>query len=289
VIANVQIHRRELSRAFRLFYVILFALPALFALVTQGWGGEAGSLSPIVLLLGTWTVWYTASELSQESPEQMGSLVVWGLLIIPVLGIYVFAQAIEMVFLMALAAWAGLVVTFYAWFGLRTLIKCTLPILLTGLAIPLPYSLSVTSNAWLRDFTSHWAVQLADMLGLDVARGAEVIVLGPYVMSVENACAGATSMMSLVAIGVLYAYWMRNSGKVQTLGILLAAIPIAFAANILRVVCLLFLIKFAGVNILDTALHPMSGLISFILSMALLIAWSGILEKFTRTETPPHA
>lgn len=271
----------DFEQVFRATCAGLFALPALIALVSQGWRGEAGSLSPIVLLLGGWTVWKTAEALSKRNQINPGSTSIWLVIMLPVVAAYAFAQAVEMVFLMALAAWVGLVLTFYAWFGALALRKCTLPIALTALAVPLPYTLSLAANNWLRDFTSYWAVQVSGLLNLDVAQGAGVIIIGPYVMMVENACAGATSMLSLVAIGILYAYWMRRGGPVQTIGILLAAVPIAFAANILRVVFLLILVHLFGVSVLDTFFHPLSGLISFVFSMGLLLTWSKLLDWVT--------
>lgn len=271
----------DLELIFRIFCAGLFALPALVALISQGWRGEAGSLSPIVLLLGGWTVWQTAGELSRRNQTNPGSIVIWFLFFVPTVLAYAFAQAVEIVFMMALASWFGLVLTFYVWFGPLALKKCLLPIGLTALAVPLPYTLSLAANTELRDFTSHWAVRIANVFNLDVAEGAGAIIIGPYVMMVENACAGATSMLSLVAIGILYAYWMRRGGRVQTLGILFAAAPIAFAANVLRVVFLLFLVHLFGVSILDTFFHPLSGLISFALSMGLLVAWSKILSALS--------
>jgi len=267
----------DFEQAFRATCAGLFALPALIALVSQGWRGEAGSLSPIVLLLGGWTVWQTADVLSKRNETTPGSTAIWLVIMLPVVGAYVFAQAVEMVFMMALSAWVGLVLTFYAWFGALALRKCTLPITLTALAVPLPYTLSLAANNSLRDFTSYWAVQASSLLNLDVAQGAGVIIIGPYVMMVENACAGATSMLSLIAIGILYAYWMRCSGPGQTIGILLAAVPIAFAANILRVVFLLILVHLFDVSVLNTFFHPLSGLISFVFSMGLLLTWSKLL------------
>lgn len=262
---------------YRSIVLLLFSLPALLALISQGWRGETGSLAPIVLFLGGWTVYQTAQQNSSNHTKG-GSLLVWLLSMIVILPLYWFSQAIEMVALMALSAWLGLVACLYVWCGARTLMKSVLPICLTGLAIPMPYTLSSSSTAWLRKVTSEFAVKIGDLIGLDVALGPEVIFLGPYSLSVENACAGTTSMLSLISIGILYAYWFRANGKIKTTLTVFMAIPIAFASNLLRVVLLLIFVNVFGVEILGTVIHPASGIISFSISILFLLIWSKLLQ-----------
>jgi exosortase/archaeosortase family protein len=52
------------------------------------------------------------------------------------------------------------------------------------------------------------------------------------------------------------------------------AAPIAIASNILRVVILVMLVLWRGQEVLETPLHPLSGMMTFALSLP-IIFWLG--------------
>lgn len=190
---------------------------------------------------------------------------------IAITAVYLLASLIQMVPLMALAAWAGGVATFYVLFGNALLRHCLVPLGFLGLVVPLPYTLSMQINLTLRDFLSDKAVALGSAFGLDTAREGTAIAIGPYLLSVEDACAGASSTLSLVAIGLLFAHWAARSGKGRALAVVAMALPIAIAANLLRVVALIALVSIWGAEIVDTSLHPISGMLSFCFALLLLL------------------
>jgi len=127
-------------------------------------------------------------------------------------------------------------------------------------------------NAALREWVSENAVQLAATLGMNVAVASDGIIIDQYKLAVENACAGMSSTLSLVAICLLFAYWVRGASPKTALGLAAIAIPIALTTNVLRVVLLLLLVSHFGSSILDTLVHPLSGLISF--GVAAILLWS---------------
>ena len=268
---------------FKIIASICFALPALMSLIRTGWTSETGSLAPIVLILGGWTVWHSMGQQKHTSTPQQGRLIFWAPLMVVIISLYSFAQAIEMVPLSALAAWLGLIICLYAWYGFNMIRKCTLPISLTALAIPLPYTLSANATHWLQHQTASLALHLSDLLGLDVAGNGNDILVKGYLLKIADACAGASSMLSLIAIGILYAYWFRSKGMIRTFSTIIVAVPIAFCANILRVVGLIAIISLSGTSILDTILHPLAGLLSFTLALFMLIMWSSIVGLASKT------
>lgn len=248
----------------------VFALPIVMLLASQAWRSEAGSLAPLVLILGAWTLWHAVQ--SNREVIVKGRLGLWMVAIVPATGAYLFASAISMPSLLAFAGWAALVATFYASFGPTMLRRCAIPLIFLGLVIPLPYTATASINAMLREWISDSSVDLAAILGMDVAQGHGTIMIEQYVLAVENACAGANSTFSLIAIGLLFSYWISSSGALKTGCIMIMAVPVAFLANILRVVFLLWLTSYFGSAILDTALHPLSGVISFVIASICLTA-----------------
>lgn len=173
--------------------------------------------------------------------------------------------------LSALAVWAGGVSLIYAIYGLPVLRKCLFPLAFLAMVIPLPYTLSMSANAALRGFVAEQAVALGILVGLDAAIERGTIIAGPYVLAIENACAGANSTLSLVSISVLYAYWIRNHSALRAWLAGALAVPIAMSANIGRVTALMALVEWRGSSVLSTILHPLSGLVSFTLAVGLLL------------------
>ncbi len=258
---------------------LLFAAPAVADLARTSWQTEAGSLAPLVLTLGGFALW--REVLIARPLSQRGSPAIWvsSLLIASLL--LIFASAITMASLSALAVWAGGVSLIYALYGLPVLRKCLFPLGFLAMVIPLPYTLSMPANAALRGFVAEQAVALGTFVGLDAAIERGTIIAGPYVLAIENACAGANSTLSLVSISVLYAYWIRNHSTLRAWLAGALAVPIAMSANIGRVVALMALVEWRGSSVLSTILHPLSGLVSFTLAIGLLLLIDRIVVFLT--------
>lgn len=270
------------SRATRLLLAgafVVFASPAVADLAQTSWQTEAGSLAPLVVTLGGFALWREISV--SRGLSRPGSAAIW----VPVLAVaslvLIFASAITMASLSALAVWAGGVALLYAVYGLPVLRRCAFPLGFLAMVIPLPYSLSMAANAALRSFVAEQAVALGTLVGVDAALEQGTIIAGPYVLAVENACSGANSTLSLVSISVLYAYWIHNHSALRAWFAGALAIPIAMSANVGRVVALMALVEWQGSSVLSTILHPLSGLVSFTFAVALLLLFDRIAVAFS--------
>ncbi|RIV90328.1 exosortase/archaeosortase family protein [Aurantiacibacter xanthus] len=248
----------------------VYCLPALVALSQKDWNTEAGSLTPLILLLGLWT---TVQTIENNRPLfGAGPLrPVLGALVAVSLG-YLFASAIGVVLLMAVCAWAGCVLALWAWRGGAIVWACRFPLAFLGLAVPLPYSLSTMMTERLRAQMAASAVELADRLGLDVAYDRTSIFVNQFRLALEAACAGTSSTITLVAFVLLFTYWYRGRDWRRTLLCVALAVPIAWGANILRVVVLIVAVDRFGAPVLDTLIHPVAGLLSFSIALGLFLA-----------------
>jgi exosortase len=263
----------------------VWCLPALSSLIRQSWQSEAGSIAPIILGLGGWTLFRQLRE-TEGMAEPVTRF--WPLLALTaLLLLYLLAAAIDMTALLALLAWGGCVLGFYATYGWKVAKVCAFPLAFVGLIVPLPYSVSLPLTLRLREAVAEWSTDLARVLGMDVALERHAIIVGPYELAVESACAGLSSMVSLVGIGLLYAFWMRRGGWRRMVAIVALSVPIAFAANVLRVVTLLALTELAGARVLDMLWHPFTGVLSFLLALGLL--WLTDTALFGRSTSPPES
>ena len=79
-------------------------------------------------------------------------------------------------------------------------------------------------------------------------------------------------MYASLAFAFLLAYFSTSIPR--RIAVLLLAAPIAIASNIVRMVLLFGLVLWQGPGVLDTFLHPMTGMLTFAIALPLLL-WIG--------------
>jgi len=106
-------------------------------------------------------------------------------------------------------------------------------------------------------------------LDYPIARTGVILSIGQYQMEVANACSGLNSMYSLSAIGILYLYLMRHT-SVQRNVILVASLwPIAFLANIIRVIALVLITYYFGDAAGQGFFHGFAGIALFSIAIGM--------------------
>ena len=90
----------------------------------------------------------------------------------------------------------------------------------------------------LKQWISVIVVELLYDVGYPISRNGVILTIGQYQMLVADACSGLHSMYSLSALGTLFMYIMARRSKLHNVIMLASILPIAFAANIVRVIAL---------------------------------------------------
>jgi exosortase/archaeosortase family protein len=67
---------------------------------------------------------------------------------------------------------------------------------------------------------------------------------------------------------------------------MLGAAPIAIASNMLRVILLVLLVVWRGPEILETFVHPLSGIMTFALSLPIIFWLGGDARPAARSAVP---
>jgi exosortase/archaeosortase family protein len=104
-----------------------------------------------------------------------------------------------------------------------------------------------------------------------------VIMIGPYQLLMKDACAGMNSIFALSAIGMFYVYAFRWESKFRALILLATIIPITIIANFIRVVALVLITHYGGVELVDGVLHDLTGIALFIIALILVFICDGLL------------
>jgi EpsI family protein len=97
-----------------------------------------------------------------------------------------------------------------------------------------------------------------------------VIDMGGHQMLVADACSGMNSIVSLAALTLLYTHLTGPSSARRWIVLLASVIPIAIAANVLRVLALALIAYHFGDDAAQGAIHTAAGLLVFIVAFLLL-------------------
>ena len=169
---------------------------------------------------------------------------------------------------------AGLVIYFLGWGYFRALM---FPWAFLFLMVPLPTLVLSEVTFPLQFFASKLASSLLALVGVPVLREGNIIQLPTMSLEVVEACSGIRSLVSLVTLAVIYGYLME-SGRAFRVILALAAVPIAIAANSLRVMGTGLLGLYWGPEKAEGFFHTFSGWVIFILALGMLFALHRVLR-----------
>jgi exosortase len=109
------------------------------------------------------------------------------------------------------------------------------------------------------------------LVGVPVYQEGYFLHLPGFTMEIAGACSGLRQLVAIVALGVAIGY-LSGRGSVFRWSLGLLAIPIAVAANCLRVVLSGVIIMKAGRDWGEGVFHAIEGLAIIALSAGLLVA-----------------
>lgn len=209
-------------------------------------------------------------------------------------GAELFTQRMSLVLLLA-----GVCVYFWGWAMLRAVL---VPLALLALAIPIPTIVFNKIAFPLQLFASQCAVSVMRLLNITVLREGNVIELYPLgstttkKLEVVEACSGIRSLMTLVTLAVVFAYFTSPTDEDGTGGkklaryrtlraalIILAAVPIAIVTNAARVSGTGVLARYYGTEVADGFFHEFSGWVIYIAAFLLLFAFGWLIDRFNPT------
>lgn len=200
----------------------------------------------------------------------------------------------------------GIVIYF---FGFRIIQVVAVPMLLLALAIPIPQIIFNKIAFPLQLFASKCAVAAMSFFEIPVLRQGNVIELMPLGatepkrLAVVEACSGIRSLMTLVTLAVVYAYFTRPKGYAggppaagqrpayPTFGfwrsviLIVSAVPIAILTNAARVSGTGVLAHYYGTKVADGFFHSFSGWVIYLVAAALLFATGWALDRIGRMWT----
>jgi exosortase B len=252
-------------------------MPVFYQYATGLWQSDDHAHGPIILAVIAWLVWRERAALVNEpartAPYAGVSLLVAGLLV------YVIGRSQDITIFETGALIPILAGTLLALRGTAGLRAFWFPLLFVVFLIPLPGIFVDSLTGPLKAQVSQIAEQLLYVAGYPVARTGVTLTVGQYQLLVADACSGLNSMFSLSALGLLYLYVVRHKSWLHNAIVIASILPIAFVANIVRVLILVLVTYHFGDAAGQGFLHGAAGIVLLLVALTILLSFDAILAK----------
>jgi exosortase B len=260
--------------------LLILYVPTYWLLAHGIWNSDDYAHGPIVLVVTLYLIWQQRAVFLRDvsaSTVTRGEMVTGWVLLVFGLLTYAVGRSQDIVVLEigsqipvilgALFVTLGLSAARALWFALFFLL----------FMVPLPGFVVDAATGPLKQHISEIAEQMLYAAGYPIARSGVTLTVGQYQLLVADACSGLHSMFSLSAMGLLYLYLMQHTSLTRNLIIMAAILPIAFAANIVRVMVLILVTYHLGDEAGQGFLHDFAGIMLFVIGLLFLFALDGLL------------
>ncbi len=143
--------------------------------------------------------------------------------------------------------------------------------------IPLPMVAIANLSFRLKVFAAQVATIIINKLGVPAIREGSVIRTMHSTLMVEDPCSGIRSLIALIALGALMAYFSNISKTKKTI-LFLSSIPIAISTNIIRIVSLSLVSEIYGPQYSTGWFHDTMGILVFVFAFIGLAIVGKLLE-----------
>jgi len=316
--------RKHLWQILAISSALIFAFATVLAKLGQDWWTDEnyshGLLIPVIIAYILW------SQRERFARSARRPATIWGLaaVLLALLALWagtagaeLYMQRTSLVLMLA-----GMVLYFWGFSLLRLLV---VPLFLLLLAIPIPAIIFNRVAFPLQLFASRCAVWAMTLFDIPVLRQGNVIELMPLGASetkkleVVEACSGIRSLMTLVTLAVVFAYFtyprgdnhgdsgdgdrppgtpsniasriasqlsrLKSYGFWRSTIIMLSAVPIAIFTNALRVSGTGVLARYYGTRVADGFFHSFSGWVIYVVAFLMLFGVGWLLDRVKPTRT----
>jgi exosortase B len=265
--------------------LLVLYVPTYVDLYRAYWSTEHGAHGPIILLVSAWLVWRERRAFAARRDERMPGLG-WTLVGIGLV-CYVLGRSQAFVQLEAgsqLPLLAGLVLALR---GRQLFRRLWFAIVFLAFLVPLPGSLLDAILLPLKQLVSAVCDELLYLAGYPVARTGVVLQIGAYQLLIADACSGLNSMVALSGIGLLFVYLAAPASRVQSAILLASVLPIAFVANVARVLILLLVTYHFG-DEAGRAFHDHAGYMEIAFAFGAFFGFDALLALAFRRSAGGH-
>lgn len=227
-----------------LIALLVMYLPSYRALANTFWIMSDSAEGAIILAISLWLVW-RERDLFVNLPDSGFRLV--GVLLF-LFGLLIYSLGRSQEFFQfevgsQIPVLLGIVILLLGRSGLKRL---WFPVLFLLFLVPIPGSVMDSVLLPLKQAVSWIVDDILHLAGYPISRNGVVLVIGGYQLLIADACSGLNSMVALSGIGLLYVYLVSRDDRITMTVLLLSVLPVAFIANIVRVMILVLVTYYLG-------------------------------------------
>jgi exosortase len=169
----------------------------------------------------------------------------------------------------------GLVLYLY---GIQFTKEIAFALLFLFFMIPMPLVFISEMSLYLKLLTTKLTIMVTNVFGITVVNQGNVLYFAKGHMVVGDVCSGLRSLISLLAMGALYAYLLPLS-TAKRVFLFLSAIPISVISNMVRMFVLCIIAHFWGVEKTGGLIHDSTGILIYITAFGLLFSLDKIFLR----------
>ena len=266
-----------------LFLVLGFAFiftfyPILDYLITKWYSADEYSHGFLIVPISAYIIFKKRSEfhLIEPNPSIIGIIVTAISLVV-----YLFALFSGILTVSGIAMIVSVYGIVLYLFGTSFLLAFSFPLFFLLFMIPVPAQIFSAMTIPLQLFVSKISVYAAHLLSVPVFREGNLLILPDHTLEVVQACSGLRSLISLIVLSTVFAYFSLHSNLWRSVMVLLAA-PTAVAVNIVRVFFTIIFFHYYGMDLTAGNIHTIYGVLIFGLAIVLLFVFQKIIALLDR-------
>lgn len=241
------------------------------------WRSEEHAHGAVILLVAAWLFWRRRHAIGRAAgrpaPAAGWSCFALGALLY-VLGRSQGISMFEIGSQIAVLAAALLLVA-----GPSAMRAARFPLAYLVFMIPLPGAFVDAVTGPLKHWVSIIAEDVLHAAGYPIARSGVMLAIGQYRLLIADACSGLHSMLSLAALGVLFMHLRPGRAPAHRLAMLASILPVAFAANVVRVILLVLVTYHLGDAAGQGFLHGAAGIVLILAALSGLFLLDAVLAR----------
>ena len=252
--------------------------PVYWAAANGIWKSEEQGHGPIIIAVLVWLFWGLRNDIGNAAARPLPAVGA------PVFAVGLLTYAFGRIFNISILEFAsqpfvvaGVLLLFKGTSALRL---AWFPVVYFIFMVPLPGMLVDALTGSLKGWISNIVEAILYFVGYPIARSGVILSIGPYQLQVADACSGLNSMFSLSALGTLFMYIMGRKSRAHVVVMLLSILPIAFAANIVRVITLVLVTFYLGDEAGQGFLHGAAGMLLMLVALMLFFMLDKLLDVF---------
>ena len=260
-------------------------LPVYWWAANTIWQSDDHAHGALILAVMVWLFWGLRHEIAATPTEPALG---WGISTLAVGTIVYIAGRIFSISILELASQpfvvAGVLLLMR---GKQALRVAWFPVFYFIFMVPLPgFFVDAITNP-LKQWISVIVVELLYGLGYSISRNGVILTIGQYQMLVADACSGLHSMYSLSALGTLFMYIMKRKSLAHNAIMLASILPIAFVANMVRVIALVLITYHFGDEAGQGFLHGAAGMVLMLVALLFFFFLDAVLARVFPSEPGP--